>query len=105
MIDYKTPEEIKIMQHGGSILADVLGKVMTAIKPGVTELAIDQLAEKLIREQGGEPGFKRVPGYHYTIVFRPMTWWCMGFRAVMYFNRVTSSALTAVCFIKDFIRT
>jgi len=67
MIDYKTPEEIKIMQHGGHILADVLGKVMAAIKPGVTELEIDRLAEKLVREQGGEPGFKRVPGYNYTI--------------------------------------
>lgn len=67
MIDYKTPEQIKIMQHGGHILADVLGKVMAAIKPGVTELEIDQLAEKLIREQGGEPGFQKVPGYRHTI--------------------------------------
>src|SRR6266403_270354 len=67
MIDYKTPEEIKIMQHGGHILADVLGRVMSAIKPGVSELEIDQLAEKLIREQGGEPGFQKVPGYRNTI--------------------------------------
>lgn len=67
MIDYKTPEEIKIMQHGGHILADVLGRVMDAIKPGVSEIEIDKLAEKLIREQGGEPGFQKVPGYRNTI--------------------------------------
>lgn len=67
MIDYKTPEQIKIMQHGGHILADVLGKVMEAIKPGVTEIELDRLAEKLIREQGGEPGFQRVEGYKHTI--------------------------------------
>lgn len=67
MIDYKTKEEIKIMQHGGHILAEVLYKVMDAIKPGVSELEIDQLAEKLIRERGGEPGFQRVPGYKHTI--------------------------------------
>lgn len=67
MIDIKTPAEIKIMQHGGKILSDVLYEVMKAIKPGVTELEIDQLAEKLIKERGGEPGFKKVKGYHHTI--------------------------------------
>jgi methionyl aminopeptidase len=67
MIDYKTPEEIKLMQYGGHILSDVLNEVMDAIKPGVTELEIDQLAEKLIRARGGEPGFQKVKGYHHTI--------------------------------------
>ena len=67
MIDYKTPEEIKIMQHGGHILAEVLYHVMEQIKPGMTELEVDQMAEKMIRERGGEPGFMRVPGYHHTV--------------------------------------
>ena len=66
MIDIKTPEEIKIMQHGGHILAEVLYSVMNAIKPGMTELEVDQLAEKMIRERGGEPGFMKVDGYHHT---------------------------------------
>jgi methionyl aminopeptidase len=69
MIDYKTPEEIKIMQHGGHILATVLGEVMAAVKPGITELELDQLAEKRIRELGGEPGFMKVDGYHHTTCF------------------------------------
>lgn len=67
MIDYKTPEEIKIMQHGGKILSDVLHHVMDSLKPGMTELEIDQMAEKMIRERGGEPGFQKVPGYKHTI--------------------------------------
>jgi methionyl aminopeptidase len=67
MIDYKTKEEIEIMKHGGHILATVLAEVMNAIKPGVTELEVDQLAEKRIRELGGEPGFMKVEGYHHTI--------------------------------------
>lgn len=67
MIDIKTPEEIKIMQHGGHILSDVLFAVLKEIKPGVTEIEIDRLAEKMIRERGGEPGFKKVPGYKHTI--------------------------------------
>lgn len=67
MIDIKTPAEIKIMQHGGKILSEVLNTVMESIKPGMTELEIDQLAEKLIKERGGEPGFKKVKGYHHSV--------------------------------------
>ncbi|HZE87652.1 MAG TPA: type I methionyl aminopeptidase [Methylomirabilota bacterium] len=67
MIDYKTPEQVVIMQHGGHILADVLFGVLKEIKPGVSEIEIDRLSEKMIRERGGEPGFKKVKGYHHTI--------------------------------------
>lgn len=67
MIDYKTPEQISHMQQGGHILAEVLNEVMASLKPGMSELEIDQLAERLIVEKGGEPGFKKVKGYHHTI--------------------------------------
>lgn len=67
MIDIKKKNEIEIMKTGGHMLAEVLSAVMDAIKPGVTELELDQLAERLIREKGGEPGFKKVKGYHHTI--------------------------------------
>jgi methionyl aminopeptidase len=69
MIDYKTTEQIKIMQHGGHILATVLGEVMDHAVPGITELELDQLAEKRIRELGGEPGFMKVKGYHHSTCF------------------------------------
>ena len=67
MIHIKTPEQLKIMQHGGHILSDVLMEVMDLIRPGITELELDKIAEELIRKRGGEPGFKRVEGYHHTI--------------------------------------
>ena len=60
MINLKTKEEIKIMQKGGKILAEVLREVLDYAKPGVSELELDRLAEKLILEKGGEPGFKKV---------------------------------------------
>jgi len=69
MIDYKTPEQIKVMQHGGHILAVVLNEVIEAVVPGITELELDVLAEKRIRELGGEPGFMKVAGYHHTTCF------------------------------------
>jgi methionyl aminopeptidase len=67
MIDIKNPEQVQMMREGGRILAETLSAVMAAIKPGVSELELDALAERLIREQGGEPGFKKVKGYHHTI--------------------------------------
>jgi len=48
-------------------LAEVLKEVLNNVKPGVSELELDQLAEKLILEKGGEPGFKKVDGYKHTI--------------------------------------
>lgn len=67
MINIKTDKEIKIMMHGGKILAEVLLAVMDNVIPGVSELEIDALAERLIREKGGESGFKKVDGYSHTI--------------------------------------
>jgi len=67
MIHYKTEEEIEIMARCGKILAEVLFDVLTHVKPGVTELELDALADKLIKEKGGQAGFKLVEGYHHAI--------------------------------------
>lgn len=67
MIDIKTKDEIEAMRVGGRILADVVGKLLTEAKPEVSELELDRLAEKLIREAEAEPSFKKVNGYHHTI--------------------------------------
>ncbi len=67
MIHIKTPHEIKIMEKAGKIMGETMEILLSAIKPGISELEIDALAEKTIREKGGEPGFKKVEGYHHTI--------------------------------------
>ncbi len=66
-IDIKSPQEIAVMEKGGKILSDTLFKVLAHAKPVVSELELDDLAEKLIRKAGGEPGFKKVVGYHHTV--------------------------------------
>ncbi|HEX7042936.1 MAG TPA: type I methionyl aminopeptidase [Patescibacteria group bacterium] len=63
----KTPKEIEIMAKGGKILSNVMWEVLKHAKEGVSELELDALAEKLILQQGGEPGFKKVEGYKHTI--------------------------------------
>ena len=67
MINIKTRQEIEIMQNGGHILSDTLWEVVKNIRPSISELELDALAEKLIRKKGGEPGFKRVQDYRHTI--------------------------------------
>ena len=58
MINIKTAEEIEIIKEGGVILASVLEFLKKEVKPGVNTFYLDELAEKLIRENGGEPSFK-----------------------------------------------
>lgn len=66
MIDIKNDKEIKAMQEGGHILAEVLNEVMAKIVPGMTEIEVDRLADTLIAEKGGEAAFKKVPGYKHA---------------------------------------
>lgn len=67
MIHIKTPQDLEIMKRCGKILAEVLWKVLEAARPGVAELELDKLAEKLIRERNAAPGFQKVEGYKHTI--------------------------------------
>jgi len=65
-IKIKTPEEIQIMVEGGKKLARVKNALKEAVKAGVTSLDIEQLAEKLIKEEGAEGSFNKVPGYSWV---------------------------------------
>ena len=63
----KTTREIEIMSRAGKILGEVLFETLKHVKPGVTELELDQIAEALIIKKGGFPGFKKVDGYKHSI--------------------------------------
>lgn len=71
----KTPEEIQILKEGGGKLAAVLDALKRELSDGVSAEALDRLAEKLIREAGGEPSFKGYQGakdkypYSATVCF------------------------------------
>ena len=67
MINIKTPEELKKMQKSGKILAETMWELVRVLKPGMTGIELDKLAEELIIKKGGESGFKKVPGYSYTL--------------------------------------
>ncbi len=54
----KTSSEIEILREGGHKLAAILERLKIETKPGVKTKDLDNLAEKLILEAGGEPSFK-----------------------------------------------
>ncbi len=68
MIILKTPEEIEKIREGGAILSRILTELVDNVKPGVTTGELDALAEKRMREAGGEPSFK---GYRTDPDVRP----------------------------------
>ena len=58
MIIIKTREEIELMRESALIVSKTLGIIAKEIKPGVTSLYLDKLAEEYIRDNGGIPAFK-----------------------------------------------
>ena len=66
MIDYKTEEEIKIMSEGGKKLKQILERLIKFIKPGITTLAIENEAQRLIKEEKAEVSFDKVEGYQFA---------------------------------------
>ena len=56
-IEVKSPEQIKLMRRAGLVVADALDAVRAALRPGVSTLELDGIAEHVIRSAGGTPSF------------------------------------------------
>ncbi|MEN9582901.1 MAG: hypothetical protein RL641_855 [Candidatus Parcubacteria bacterium] len=61
MARIKNEKEIKILREGGKNLAQILAKVGTHVKDGVTTQELDTIARDLIKKKGDVPSF-----LHYT---------------------------------------
>lgn len=55
------------MQAPGLATAAALAAMREAVRPGITTLELDALAEAAIRSLGGAPNFMLEPGYRHTI--------------------------------------
>jgi methionyl aminopeptidase len=71
MITLKTREEIEIMRESALVVSRTLGMLAGEIKPGVTTLYLDKLAEAFIREQGALPGFLGLYDFPNTLCVSP----------------------------------
>jgi methionyl aminopeptidase len=59
---YKTEEEVEILRQNCLLVSNTLAEVASRIRPGITGLALDAVAESFIRDHGAKPAFKGYPG-------------------------------------------
>ncbi len=67
-MNISVPQELQTLRECGRLLAEILGKITSQVKLGVSTFELDCIAEKLIREAGGDPAFK---GYRSHISEKP----------------------------------
>ncbi|RRO18851.1 type I methionyl aminopeptidase [Flavobacteriaceae bacterium 14752] len=71
MIKIKSEEEIALMRESALIVSKTLGVLAKEVKPGVTTLKLDKLAEEFIRDHGAVPGFLGLYDFPNTLCMSP----------------------------------
>ena len=66
MIHYKSKAEIELMRVNSLLVCDTLALVAAAIKPGVTTLHLDKIAETFIKDNQATASFKGYHGFPFT---------------------------------------
>ena len=68
MITIKSPREIETMARAGHIVAQTLELMRRSVRPGMSTLDLDHLAEEFIRSHpGATPSFKGLYGFPKTL--------------------------------------
>jgi len=68
MITLKSPREIETMAHAGHIVGETLALMRRSVRPGMSTLDLDTLAEEFIRSHpGARPSFKGLYGFPKTL--------------------------------------
>jgi methionyl aminopeptidase len=71
MIKIKSAEEISLMRESALIVSKTLGLLAKEVKPGVTTLYLDKIAEEFIRDHGAIPGFLGLYDFPNTLCMSP----------------------------------
>jgi len=67
MIYIKTDAEVELMREANQLVSKTLAEVAGHIRPGVTTLQLDSIAEEYIRDNGALPAFKGYAGFPKTL--------------------------------------
>lgn len=71
MIKIKTKAQIELIRESALLVSKTLGMLAKEVKPGVTSLHLDKLAEAFIRDHGGIPGFLGLYDFPNTLCMSP----------------------------------
>ena len=63
MINIKSKKEIELMSESCRITAMAHEAIKEIIRPGISTLELDKIAEKVIISNGATPSFKNYPSY------------------------------------------
>lgn len=63
MIYYKTKEEIELIRESSLLVGKTIAEVAKSIKPGVTTLQLDSIAEQFIKDHNAMPSFLGYSGF------------------------------------------
>ncbi|QHT56599.1 type I methionyl aminopeptidase [Cellulomonas sp. H30R-01] len=66
-IEYKTPDQVRVMRRAGLVVADALSAVRERVAPGVTTAELDAVAAAVIADAGATPSFLGYHGYPATL--------------------------------------
>jgi methionyl aminopeptidase len=66
-IEYKTPDQVRLMRRAGLVVAQALAAVAAAARPGVTTAELDAIGADVIRAAGATPSFLGYDGYPATL--------------------------------------
>jgi len=66
MIHYKSKAEIELMRESSLLVSETLAVVAALIKPGVTTLQLDKIAEEFIKDNKASASFKGYHGFPFT---------------------------------------
>ena len=67
----KSFEEIKLMRESAQLVSKTLGLLAKEIKPAITTLYLDKIAEEFIRDNDAEPGFLGMYDFPNTLCVSP----------------------------------
>ena len=67
MLYLKTDEEVGLLRESNLLVSKTLAEIASIIKPGITTLYLDEIAETFIRDNGALPAFKGYGGFPSTL--------------------------------------
>jgi len=67
MLYLKTDEEVGLLKESNLLVSRTLAEMAALIKPGITTLYLDSIAESFIRDHGATPAFKGYGGFPNTL--------------------------------------
>ena len=67
MLYLKTDEEVGLLKESNMLVSRTLAEIASIIRPGITTLNLDSIAESFIRDNGATPAFKGYGGFPNTL--------------------------------------